>query len=225
MDFLKLIRSFGDLLFEVLSWIIYYPRTLWLVLTHPLKMIDYSNHEQRDDETEQYTDTLAPPLLLFLTIMLLHVLAIGLGRSEHVHAANETVRNLINSDQNLVLLRSFLFGLLPLFAALKYVRKRKLPLDRKFLRPPFFGQCYLAAVYALMISLSNGLARGHFPGAIWLGIAAFLAGTGWYWGVQAAQFRRALDVSWLRAISYAVWVYLEAMFYLLIVAVLLAGVI
>lgn len=223
MDFLKLIRSFGDLLFEVLSWIIYYPRTLWLVLTRPLQMIDYSNHEQADQEEDQYTDTLAPPLLLFLTIFLLHILALGLGRSEHVQAANDTVRTVINSDQNLVLLRSFLFGLLPLFAALNYVRKRKLPLERKHLRPPFFGQCYLAAVYALMISLSMGVARAHFPGAVFAGAGMFVAGTGWYWIVQAMQFRRSIGLSWPHAIGSAVWVFVEALFYLVIIAILLAG--
>ncbi|MFC4256204.1 hypothetical protein GRI97_11255 [Altererythrobacter xixiisoli] len=223
MDFLKLIRSFGDLLFEVLSWLIYYPRTLWLVLIHPLQMIDYSNHEQGDSEEEQYTDTLAPPLLLFLTILVLHFLALGLGRSEHIAAANDTVQTMVNSDQNLVLLRSFLFGLLPLFAALNYVRKRKLPLERKHLRPPFFGQCYLAAVYALMISTSMGVARAHFSGAALAGAGMFFAGTVWYWAVQATQFHRSLGISWLHALASAIWVYLEALFYLVVVAILLAG--
>jgi hypothetical protein len=46
LDFLKLLRSVEDLLFEVLTWIIYYPRTLWMVMRHPLQMIDYSDHEQ-----------------------------------------------------------------------------------------------------------------------------------------------------------------------------------
>lgn len=223
MDFIKLIRSFGDLLFEVLSWIIYYPRTLWLVLTHPLRMIDYSNHEQRDSEEEQYTDTLAPPLLLLLTILLLHFLAIGMGKTESIPVPNKSVHALINTDQNLVLLRSFLFGFLPLFAALNYVRKRKLSLERKNLRPPFYGECYLAAVYAIMISLSSAVGRSHFDYSLGIGWALFTASTLWYWTIQAMQFRRALGLSMAHAAASAVWVYLEALFYLLIVALLLGG--
>ena len=48
MDFFKLLRSLDELLFEILTWIIYYPRTLWMVVRRPLRMIDYSNHEQVD---------------------------------------------------------------------------------------------------------------------------------------------------------------------------------
>ena len=49
MDFLKLIRSFEDLLFEVLTWLIFYPRTLWLTLRRPLTMAAYVEHEERED--------------------------------------------------------------------------------------------------------------------------------------------------------------------------------
>lgn len=153
MDFLKLIRSFEELLFEVMTWLVYYPRTLWLTLRRPLEMIDYSNHELKENVEEQYTDTLSPPLLLLITLILAHVIELNLDL-EHIRASSEATRAFFASDQNLIVLRSFLFGLLPLFAALAYVRRRGMPLERKNLRPPFFGQCYLAAVYALMVSSS-----------------------------------------------------------------------
>lgn len=219
MDFLKLIRSFGDLLFEVLSWIVYYPRTLWLVLRNPLMMIDYSNHEQRDSEEDQYTDTLSPPILLLLTLLLLHLLEVGTGTVQQIQAADPTIRSLVNSDQNIVLLRSFLFALLPLFAAVNYVRKRKLPFERDQLKPPFFGQCYLAAVFALLLSLAAWL--GHIGWAF--GVAGSFAGTAWYITVQTLQNRRALNLGPLRALGSALWIVVEAFACLLVIAILIAG--
>jgi hypothetical protein len=50
MDFLKLIRSLDELLYEIMSWLIFYPVTLWRALTRPLKMMDYSDAEQGDAE-------------------------------------------------------------------------------------------------------------------------------------------------------------------------------
>lgn len=223
MDLLKLIRSFGDLLFEVLSWLIYYPRTLWLVLKHPLRMIEYSNHEQRDRDEEQYSDTLSPPLLLLLTIVLLHALEVGLGRAGEIQARNAAIQSILDSDQNLVLLRSFLFGLLPLFAALHWVRKRDLPLERRNLRPPFFGQCYIAAIHALQVSAATLVGGAGFKGASVFGLLIAVASVTWYLTVQAMQFRRSLDLIWLRAVGSALWVYLVALLYLLALALIIAG--
>jgi len=42
MDFLKIVRSIEGLLYEVMSWIIFYPTTMWRVIRHPLTMMKYS---------------------------------------------------------------------------------------------------------------------------------------------------------------------------------------
>ena len=36
MNFLKLIQSLDELLYEIMSWLIFYPVTLWRALTRPL---------------------------------------------------------------------------------------------------------------------------------------------------------------------------------------------
>lgn len=72
MDFLKLIQSLDELLYEIMSWLIFYPVTLWRALTKPLKMMDYSEAELGDPADRQYSDTLSPPLFLLLTIALTH---------------------------------------------------------------------------------------------------------------------------------------------------------
>ena len=70
MDFIGIIRSLEELLYEVMSWLIFYPRTLWRTLTNPAAVTAYSDAEQNDRPDEQYTDTLSPPLLLMITMVL-----------------------------------------------------------------------------------------------------------------------------------------------------------
>ena len=78
MDFLKLIRQLDELLYEVMSWLVFYPVTLWRALRHPSKMMDYSDAELGDPAERQYTDTLSPPLFLLLTLVLSHALELSL---------------------------------------------------------------------------------------------------------------------------------------------------
>lgn len=79
MDFIGIIRSLEELLYEVMSWLIFYPRTLWRMLTNPAAVPAYSDAEQNDRPDEQYTDTLSPPLLLMITMVLTYGLAHAIG--------------------------------------------------------------------------------------------------------------------------------------------------
>lgn len=222
MDFLKLIRSFEDLLFELLCWLIYYPRTLWLVVRHPLRMIDYSNHEQTDADEDQYTDTLSPPLLLLITLALLHALELGLN-TQHIQAHNAVGAMVVGSDQNLILWQSFVYGLLPLFAALHVVRRKGQPLERKYLRPPFFGQCYLVSAYALMVAISTMTAQ-HIGAWKWaLGLSGAGFATLWYLWVQSMLFRTMLAMRPLRAWGGAIMVFVAAFLTAILVSLLTIG--
>ena len=48
MDLLKILRSFEEFLFEAVSWLVFYPLTLWRILRGPLAAMDYSDREQSD---------------------------------------------------------------------------------------------------------------------------------------------------------------------------------
>jgi len=222
LDFLKLIRSFEDLLFELLCWLIYYPRTLWLVVRHPLRMVDYSNHEQTDAEEEQYSDTLSPPLLLLITLGLLHGLELSLN-TQHIQAHNAVGAMVVGSDENLILWRSFVYGLLPLFAALHVVRHKRQPLERKYLRPPFFGQCYLVSAYALMVAIATMTTQHASPERWVIGQSAVGLATLWYLWVQSMLFRTMLDMRPLRAWGGAILVFVAALSAAVLIALLTLG--
>jgi hypothetical protein len=70
--FFGLLRSIEEFLYEIMTWLVFYPRTLWQAIRHPRDLLRYSDHEQGDAAMEQYTDTLSPPLFLMLTVLIAH---------------------------------------------------------------------------------------------------------------------------------------------------------
>lgn len=62
MDFLRILKSFEEFLYEAMTWLVFYPRTMWRAVTRPAAMMDYARTELRDDLEDQYKDTISPPL-------------------------------------------------------------------------------------------------------------------------------------------------------------------
>jgi hypothetical protein len=212
LDFIKVIRSLEELLYEVVTWLVFYPRTMWRILAHPAATTRYSEDEQTDAPAEQYTDTLSPPLLLMLTILIAHGFEIGMG-AKMPETKTAVARALFGSEQNLLMLRALLFSIFPLVAATTLLGRRQLVLDRTALRGPFFSQCYLTAPFALVISVAGVLVRMATDTTKLAGAALALAGIVWYLGVETGWFRRQLDVGNASAFLVAVGTFLKALFY------------
>ena len=51
MDFLKILRSAEEALYEVMMWLLLYPRTIWLILRHPGQL-----HAKVSEELTQADD-------------------------------------------------------------------------------------------------------------------------------------------------------------------------
>lgn len=200
MDFLKILRSFEELMYEVMTWLLFYPRTLLRVLTRPQATLDYAMAEQADEPDDQFVDTLSPPLFLLLTLGLCYIAA----RVVHAGAPPPPINtgmlaSLLHSGQGTLIARSLLFSVFPLAFATEHVRRSENELNRKTLRPAFFAQCFLAGVFVLAVS----------GGAVWLGQpesasrvaggGAMLIGSAWYIAVNAAWLRRQFGLSWLAA--------------------------
>lgn len=62
MNVLTILRSVEELLYKVISWLLFYPLTFWRTLTRPMGTMRYSDAEQRDKAEKQYLETLSPPL-------------------------------------------------------------------------------------------------------------------------------------------------------------------
>jgi hypothetical protein len=203
MHFMGLLKSLDELLYEVMSWLIFYPITLWRTLTRPLQMMDYSDHELGQTEERQYSDTLPPPLFLLVSLLLAHGLELVVVGDSPLIESKRGLAALVDDDTTLMIMRLVIFSVFPLMFAARLVRLRRVGLTRETLRPPFYAQCYAVAPFALVLSIAGILihtswlevqAAGLLLGAIALAVFGL---------VQARWFAQHLERGLLAGLGYA----------------------
>lgn len=219
MDFMRILRSFEEFIFEATTLLLFYPRIMWRIIRRPLATMDYSDREQGDVEEKRYDDALSPPLVLLITIVLVNLL----GTALHVPPPSEASafsKTVLNSQQNLILFRSLVFSLTPLIAASTLLKRQGQVVTRETMRAPFYAQCYLAAPCAAFISVGGVIfQREELPNAI--GLAFVVLGTAWFLTVQTRWFKSRLGVSTLDAAATATWAMIRAFIYLAVLLVVL----
>jgi len=203
MNFFNLIQSLDDLLYEVMSWLVFYPVTLWRTLVRPLQMMDYSDVEQGDAADEQYTDTLSPPLFLLLSLILVHAAEIALVGDDAMIASKVGLAAFVSNNTDLIILRIVSFSLFPVMLATRMVRAQKLQVDRDTLRAPFYSQCYIAAVLAMLLGGGVILIKLAHDWSVLAGGALALFGLLWFGFLQTAWFNQHLKCGRLRAFGHA----------------------
>lgn len=218
MNFMQLLKSLDDLLYEVMSWLVFYPVTMWRALRRPLKMMDYSDAELGDAEDEQYTDTLSPPLFLLLSLIICHVVELALIGESPLIRESGGLAGLIGDDTSLLMMRLLLFSVFPLIMATRLVRLQRIGLARDTLRPPFYSQCYVAAPFVLTISLAATLAAMARPWAVGTAGAMIAVALLWYGILQTRWFAHHLRVSFPRAFWQASVAMVESLAMVLAIA-------
>jgi hypothetical protein len=187
MDFMKLLKSLEELLYEVMVMLVFFPRTLYLTFRHPQRMMDYADTELGDVQSEQYNDTLSPPLFLMMCLGLNHLLELALRTSDL-----SALPHFLRDPQNLLIFRVFMFSLLPLVLSLRLLSKLGIALDRDTLRPVFYSQCFVTAPIALMIGIATLLWQIGDAGAGLVAHVIFWGGLVWYLSQQVLWFRTKL---------------------------------
>lgn len=195
MEFLKFIRSLEELLYEVMTWLLFYPRTLWRVVRHPLQLAATAEAEMDAPPEKQFIDLVSPPLFLMLTILLVHALEIALHQS-HITTQSDLARTLIASETNLLVFRAIAWSFFPLLMASALLHRQGRPVDRETLRRPFFLQCLFAAPFITGISVATAAGRLAFPIVSAVVASATIA---WYLGVQTLWFHPRLAMPRSRA--------------------------
>jgi hypothetical protein len=203
MNFFNLLQSLDELLYEVMSWLVFYPITLWRTLVRPLQMMDYSDVEQGDAADQQYTDTLSPPLFLLLSLIIIHAAEIALVGNDAVVASKVGLSAFVSNNTDLIMLRIVSYSLFPVMLATRMVRARGLQVNRDTLRAPFYSQCYTAAVLAMLLGGGVILIKlGHDWSEI-VGVVVALFGLLWFGFLQTAWFNQHLKCGRLRAFGHA----------------------
>jgi hypothetical protein len=200
VDILKLLRSVEELIFEAVSWVLFYPRTIWRVATRPLTTMAYSDAEQAREEAEpRYDDALSPTLLLLFTVGIVNLA----GYAFHVPTpptGRPVADAILNSQEHAALFRALIYGLIPLVSAASYLVQKRLPLDRAHLRPPFSAQCFLTSPFALVVGVGQIMVRRPDIPSLF-GQLLMVLGLGWFIANQTRWFAARLDYGLPKALS------------------------
>jgi hypothetical protein len=181
---MKLLKSLEELLYELVSWLLFYPLTVWRSVLRPLSMMRYADTELADRREDQYEDTLSPPLFLLITLLLSQGLS---GLLPSVFDPTEATRQL-GSGSNLLIARGVIFGVYPLSMAVTLLRWKNVRITRDTLRPPFFSQCYVAAPFAFILVLGIDFFSMPQEEGIVPGIIAVVVALVWYAQAQIRWF-------------------------------------
>lgn len=138
---MKLLKSLEELIYEVVTWLVFYPITMWRSVVRPLQMMRYADVELADRQQEQYDDTVSPPLFLLITLLIAQFLSTVIPSIYDPSTAPKA----LSSESNLLIVRGVIFSVFPLVMAVTMLRRKSIRLTRDTLRPPFFSQCYVAA--------------------------------------------------------------------------------
>ncbi len=224
MDFMKWLNSIGDLLYEVMSWLVFYPVTLWRTIRRPLETMTYADRELRDSADEQFSDTLNPPLFLVLSLFLTQAAGLAMGDGVNPIVARKTgLAAFVTDDASLLLFRLILFSLFPLMMATRMLRARGIALTRRRLKPPFYAQCYACAPFALFLGIGTSMAHTSVAAAQAAGTIVALGAVGGYLTAQTIWFAHHLQTSRIRALLNAMRAFAEAAVATLAIGILFIG--
>jgi hypothetical protein len=199
MDFMKWLNSLDELLYEVMSWVIFFPLTLWRSTVHPIGVMQEIAQEAALPDDERYSAVLSPPLFLTLALLLAHTVATALGQVDQIIANHDGLADLVNDNASALVLRVVVFAGFPLFLATRMVRKQKLRLNRGTLQQPFYEQCYPAAVFALGVGAGTSLGTYDDHATRMVGHVMSSASLLYFWAVETRWFAQVLKIGHLRA--------------------------
>jgi hypothetical protein len=200
-------RTLEEILYELMTGLLFYPRTLWRVLLEPAQIADAAG--------ERAADRVSPPLFLLISILAAHGLDLAMGS-----ALGEAAGTFGPAP---LLFRALAFSLLPLALAAGVLRREGRPVNHATLRTPFDLQCFYAAPLAISISVAAVLARAGTPPVRLAGLLLGLGAAAWHLCVQTRWIRARLGVGRFRALRTALWLTGVALFFCLLSTPLIFG--
>ena len=221
MDFFKFIKSLDELLYEVMSWLLFYPLTLWRMIKSPVRTMHESERELAEDEQRQFDDRLPPPLFLLLTLILVHLAELALVGQNELVQSSVGLRALITDDTSLIIFRILMYSLLPVIAATRLIRARGAKLNKQLLKPPFYAQCYATAIFTLLLGVAGIVAhRPSYVLEVYLGLV--LVPIVWLIAVETRWFAAELSSGWLRGFGQAMRMFAQWLAAFVLIAIALS---
>jgi hypothetical protein len=199
MGFLQLLRSLDELLYELMSWFIFFPVTMWRQLRHPLATMRYAEEQLLLEPERQYRGTVSPPIMLVLTIALIQSLDLAVQGDSSIVASHHGLAGLVNDDTSLLLLRLLLFSSFALILATRKVERSTIDLDRDSLKPAFYAQCCAISPFALLVGVGTVTVAYPVFALQLIGLTALFGAFLFYSVVQIRWFKHELGQSTFRS--------------------------
>jgi len=197
MDFLKLIQSLQDLIFEIVVWALLIPKTIFRAIFRPAWMVSYVNQEFEKPVDEQF-DEYMPPGLFFLAMAVIPSALFAWVQNMNFNL----IESLSQLNEENLLTRAFttLISILIYLVWIKWLNKH--PVKRSGLKRLFMIQCYLVTppqlIYILLVLFFGGIDN----------LFVALAGTVLLIFYESFALQDELKVSWWKGLWYAAIPYL-----------------
>ena len=190
VPFIIFLKSFEEFLYELMSWLVFYPRTLWRSLRFPLKMMKRCETDLKLPPSEQFRDVVSPPIFLLLTVIAANGLEMAVVGNNPLIDKGIGLASLITDNTTLILFELIVAATLPVISGAFALRAMRRPLDRDTLRPLFYAQCFVTAPVVLLCSMAETLTRLPSPTANIPATILFVVAAIFYIGIEAAWFDR-----------------------------------
>jgi len=199
MIFFHILKSLDELLYELMTWLVFYPITLWRSVRHPLRTMEYARSELKKQSRDQFRSTLRPPIFLLVTLVLAHVVELQAVGDSNLISKHSGLADYINDDTTLIIFRIIGFALFPVIMATIETHLLGEPVNRATLQKPFYAQCFLAAPFALALSLASTAIRYSNSDLQTAGVILVFVASALYIWAETAWLSRATPASGGRA--------------------------
>lgn len=203
MPFILFLKSFEVLLFEIMSWLVFYPRTMWRSLRHPQQAMKRAESELALPAAEQFRDLVSPPIFLLITVIAASCIEVAVVGNSKLIDSGIGLAAMITDNTSLIVFRLITFAMLPVIAGVFALAMLKRPVDRDTLQPLFYAQCFVTTPVVLAYSLGETLTRLPQTSANIPATLLFVAATLFYVGAEARWFARESKRGWGVSIAWS----------------------
>jgi len=223
VPFLIFLKSFEVLLYEVMSWLVFYPRTMWRSIRHPLRLMERTEDELKLAPAEQFRDVVSPPIFLLLTVVAANGIEVAVVGNNRLIDEGIGLATMINDNTSLILFRLVAFATLPVISGVFALAAMRRPVDRETLQPVFYGQCFVTTPVVLLFSIGATLTRLPQAAANLPAGVLFVAASLFFIAVEAAWFAWESNRSKAVGIAWAIAAFAMCLLALGTIIVLFAG--
>lgn len=200
MDLMRILRSLEEFLYELVGWLVFYPRTFLRIIRHPDAIARYTQLELEQPPERQFTETISPVLMLILSVVLAHALEM-ISRAPPLETTTPVAQLLFGSEQALLLTRCVVFCGYALVAALSILQQQRKAITRETLRAPFSIQAFLVSPFVVMLSTGILIVRMEHAWAALAGGVVIVSGNVWYLWARTSAYRALVDIGWWGALA------------------------